>query len=412
MIYTKMLSSATKMPREKFITKIKRVALGALSLLIASALWLPAMQLFHRPDLDDYRLPDGPPPELTQQLIARQLHLWADPELRQQEVEKMRGSNAEWDFMGRSYLVWALANIALRDPEVKDECLDVIDRIIDETLRLETEHGHFFFLMDYAQESAFEQQPARSLFIDGEIALMLGVRRLVEEKDEYREPFAERVRLIHQLMKEGPVLSAESYPYECWLFCNTVALAAMKTSDVLDGSDHSAFFTQWVAVAKEKLIHEETGLLISCYTPEGGLLHGPEGSSIWMASHCLMLIDEEFAHDQYRRARKELGRELLGFGFAREWPPVWPGGADVDSGPIIPLLEASPGSSGLALLGAASFGDDEYLTSLLASLSFAGFPVERDGELQFCASNQVGDAVMLYALVCGPLWEKVRELEK
>ena len=39
-----------------------------------------------------------------------------------------------------------------------------------------------------------------------------------------------------------------------------------------------------------------------------------------MTAHCLQLIDEEFAADQYRRARKELGRELLGFGYAREWP--------------------------------------------------------------------------------------------
>ena len=390
---------------------MKRVALGALSLLIATAIWLPAMQLLHRPDLADFRLAEGPPPEQTQRLISWQLQLWADPELRKQEVEKMRGSNAEWDFMGRSYLVWALANIALRDPAAKDDCLEVIDRIIDETLRLEVKHGHFFFLMGYAQESAFVRQPARSLFVDGEIALMLGARRLVDEKDEYREPFAKRIELIVEGMKEGPLLQAESYPNECWLFCNTCALAAVKTADVLDSSDHSEFFDAWLAAAKENLIHPETGLLLSCYTPEGEGMHGPEGSSIWMAYHCLALIDEEFARDQYRRARKELGREILGLGYAREWPKSYQGGKDIDSGPIIPVLEASPGSSGLALLGAASFGDDDYLTSLLASLSFAAFPVEKEDGLKYCASNQVGDAVMLYALVCGPLWEKIKELQ-
>jgi hypothetical protein len=40
---------------------------------------------------------------------------------------------------------------------------------------------------------------------------------------------------------------------------------------------------------------------------------------------------------------------------------------------------------------------------------FAGFPQVRDGRMRFCASNQVGDAVLLYSTVAGPLWELIRE---
>ena len=77
--------------------------------------------------------------------------------------------------------------------------------------------------------------------------------------------------------------------------------------------------------------------------------------------------------------------------------------------PIVPWLEASPGASGMALLGAASFRDLDYLRPLLASLDLAAFPVEEDDELRYCASNSVGDAVLLYALVQGPLWARVKE---
>jgi hypothetical protein len=101
----------------------------------------------------------------------------------------------------------------------------------------------------------------------------------------------------------------------------------------------------------------------------------------------------------------------LGFGWAREWPRTTVGRSDVDSGPIVPIVEASPGSSGLALLGASAFGDDAYLISLLTTLDFAGFPTRRAGALRYAASNQVGDAALVYALSFGPLWQRVTHAE-
>jgi hypothetical protein len=37
----------------------------------------------------------------------------------------------------------------------------------------------------------------------------------------------------------------------------------------------------------------------------------------------------------------------------------------------------------------------------VTTLQFAAFPSEHDGQLRYSASNQVGDAVLLYALVQG-----------
>jgi len=386
----------------------RRVALAAVSLLIATCVWIPCVHLFFAPHLQDYVDTKGIPPE-ARALARRHLAFWGDPQLHVEELGKMRGSNPEWDFMGRTFLVLALANMGLRQPAAKEQYLAAIDRIIDDTLRLESEKGISFFLMDYLRGGVFVSQPPRSLFIDGEIALMLGARRMLAEKPEYRQLLTERVRLMVEYMRRSPVLSAESYPNECWTFCNTVALAAIRIADVLDGTDHSDFIAGWLDVAKRRLVDPRTGLLVAACTFDGSHKYGPEGSSIWMAAHCLQLVDEEFARDQYDRAKKELGRSVFGFGYAREWPASWTGPMDVDSGPVVPILGASPASSGLALLAASAFEDRAFLSRLLTSLRFAGFPLERNGALKFCAGNQVGDAVILYSIVLGPLWQKVRE---
>jgi len=263
--------------------------------------------------------------------------------------------------------------------------------------------------MDYARANNCIVQPNRSLFVDGEIAMMMGRRRMVEEKEEYREPTGERIRIMLGRMEESPVLSAESYPNECWTFCNAVALADTVVWDRLEGEDHSEFRKRWIETVKKKLVHPDTGLLVSMYGTGGPFFDGPEGSTLRMLLPCLSIVDPQFARAQYTIARRELRRTLLGFGYAREWPESWQGGEDVDSGPVIPGLGASAGSSGLAFLGAATFGDREYLGELLASQQLGGFPVERDGRLRFCASNQVGDAVILYAAMQGSLWDRLRE---
>jgi hypothetical protein len=201
-------------------------------------------------------------------------------------------------------------------------------------------------------------------------------------------------------------MAAESYPDECWTFDHAVALAAFKIADRLDGTDHSALCARWIQIAKEKLIHKQTGLLVSSYDTDAAPLDGPEGSTIWMVAHCLQVVDEPFAQDQYQRARKELGRIVLGFGYGTEWPASWKGPRDIDSGMVIPVLEVSAGSSGMAFVAASTFHDVDFLQALNATLDMAAFPSRKNGQLKYCASNQVGDAALLYASVLGPLWER------
>jgi hypothetical protein len=86
-----------------------------LALLLAAAIWLPALHLFFRPRASDILSSAGLSPT-ARRLAARHPSLWADPALRAAEVARMRQSNAEWDFMSRAFFVLSLANVSLRDP--------------------------------------------------------------------------------------------------------------------------------------------------------------------------------------------------------------------------------------------------------------------------------------------------------
>ncbi|MCK5706565.1 MAG: hypothetical protein KAI43_02840 [Candidatus Aureabacteria bacterium] len=390
--------------------KIKKVIFVFLLFFIAGSIWLPCLNFLFKVDINSYRTKEGIAPK-TQLLAQRQMRNWENYSKKEKDISKMRVVNAEWDFMGRTFFVLSLANMACMEPSKTEEYLNTIDRVIDDTLELEKKKGKYYFLMDYARDSEFLSKQKRSIFIDGEIALMLGARRLLEEKQTYKKEMEKRITLMISQMKQSPVLSAESYPDECWLFCNTAAIASIKIGDILGTGENVEFINEWLEVLKANFIEPKTGLLYSSYSVDGNIYQGPEGSSIWFAAHCLQLVDEVFARTQYRLAKEELARHVMDFGYAKEWPSSYKTGSDVDSGPVIPFLEISAGSSGLAFVAAGAFDDDIYLQKLLTAVQFAGFPIEKNGELKYGASNQVGDAVLLYGLVVGPLWEKAKSLE-
>ena len=60
----------------------------------------------------------------------------------------------------------------------------------------------------------------------------------------------------------------------------------------------------------------------------------------------------------------------------------------------------------MAMVGAHAFGDDVCASSLRASLDFAAFPVDGPEGRRYAASNEVGDAILLYASALGPAWNR------
>jgi hypothetical protein len=92
------------MPFDTFMkTPMKRILAGLTALIIAALVWLPCLHFFFTRPVSDFRRDEGLSPK-ARQLAARHLQLWTEPALREQELEKMRASNAEWDFMGRIWV--------------------------------------------------------------------------------------------------------------------------------------------------------------------------------------------------------------------------------------------------------------------------------------------------------------------
>lgn len=371
-------------------------------LLVATVIWLPTVHLFFGVDGADREA-------IAAELAASQVQAARGGAGASAGVATMRAVNPEWDFMRRTYAVLALANRAIAHPQERTRNLAAIDAMVDATIATASSSGDAHFMLPYAKRAPFSDTDpqTRSLFIDGEIVLMIAARDLVEPRAKTHDEARVRAARIEGAMRRSPSMSGESYPNECWTFCNTTALAGLAMLDRANGSreDHRALIQDWVAHAKTHLTDPKTGLLVSSYTWDGQTLDGPEGSSIWMSASNLLFLDEAFARDQYARARRELGASFMGFGWAREWPSGTPARPDVDSGPIVPVLEASAGSSGLAFLGASAFEDKTWLRELFASLELAGF---RDDRGHYRASNEVGDAVLSYALSFGPLFHRVK----
>lgn len=369
-------------------------------LALATALWIPCAHWLLVPDRS----------RLEHALAERQIHAWTDPSVRALGTHRMRAVNPEWDFMARTFTALGLADRIASgrlDAEAKARHVLAFRALVDETLREDRERGQEHFLLDYARQKPFVDPAARSVFVDGEIVLMIGALERVAPGAGHLDEARSRAARIERAMRESPSLSAESYPDECWTFCNTTALAALTLLDRVEGRDrYASLAARWVAHARTHLLEPETGLLVSSYTRDGHVLDGPEGSSIWMNASNLLLFDAPFAREQYELARRELGRTAQGFGWAHEWPTRGHSAPralvpDVDSGAIIPGVDASAGASGLALLGAGAFADESFFVPLLASLELAAVPAG-DGS-RYLASNDVGDAVLLHALAFGPL---------
>lgn len=378
-----------------------------LCLLAAAGLWLALLHVWFTPSVAGTAEP----------LVGRLLRDWeATERASAAEESALARGNPEWVLMSRMFTALAFANVAASDRQGRARHADALARVAASTIaEAERGDGPYPFLMPYAKRKPFLDPEARSLFVDGEIALMLAALELVDAqplgRDERgpsaRDPSLDAERWVtraREQIERGPALLGESYPDEVWIFCNTAALAAIRLHDVARGEPdaHADLFARWVASARAHLVDPKTGMLVSATDHRGVAWQGPEGSTIWFAAEMLLLVDEGFAREQYALARKELGRSLLGFAWSREWAASEPPREDIDSGPTIPFVGANAGASGLAIAGAKAFGDVAFLEGLLASLQLTGFPME--GRSRYAAGNLMADAAFAYGTTTGPLW--------
>lgn len=381
--------------------------------MLATCAWIPCAHLFFAPRTaaDD----EATIAAMRTKVLAHDMS----------EQARMRRDNPEWDLMGRLYLGLAFANRAASQPDGDEgrvsAARDVaaLDALLADTESELGRGGQGTFMLPYKDAKPWVSADARSVFVDGEV-LFLEAARALAAKAPPGERAKARAAAIAHAMKESPTLSAESYPDEAWTFCNTTALAALATFDAASleanvpgameaAREHDALAASWVSRARVRLTDPATGLLVTSYTRAGRVLQGPEGSSVFMVVHSLRFVDDALARDQYARAKESLVHDVAGFGYAEEWPRGEASGADIDSGPIVPIFHASAGASGLSILSAHAMEDHVTANALERSLSFVGFP-EQDSEgrsVRYLAGNPLGDALVVYARSFGPVLRRV-----
>ena len=373
---------------------------GVLSLLVGACVVLPSLHLA-------FARPRG---EYAPALLDQQL---ADWDACRRDV--VRNVNPEWDLGHHTFFALALVNLAL-DARASDEDRArwrvAVDDVLTELRTRPPDHFH----LPYFHGATFRDSAARSMFLEGETLFVLAARLEAWPDPSMHAELDERSRNVAGMMLRAPRGMAESYPDECWTFDNTLALAALRVAEHVLGRPQPGAEDakrRWLANVPA-LTDRRTGLLVSSTTWDADVLDGPEGSSIFASAHFLQLVDPALARDQYDRAKRALVVEPLGFAYAREWPLASAaapraGHPDVDSGPVIPIVHAAAGASGMAILGAAAFHDDALFGELTSSIELAAFPERSGGRLRFLASNRLGDAVLLYATTQGPLFERVSQ---
>jgi len=326
-------------------------------------------------------------------------------------VLAMRSINPEYDFMSRTFLVMALADEALANPALRDENLATMDTIIENTLRTEERHGQAHWLMSYWRPEA-TVGTGRSLFVDGEVLVMVTARRMVaDDRPELRTETTHRSQQVRANLGSGGVFPlAESYANEGWLFCHAMALLGLRAEEVLDGVDHQTVFESFETTARDRLIDPHgSGMLVSSFTMEGVPDDGAEGSSIWFSASALQVVLPELAREQYQHARRELGSSVLGLGYSREWPAHQSTVQDVDSGPIVPILGASTSASGFALAAARVHQDTRWTSQLDDALGAAEAMLRLSPELARWAGNPVADAVIVWGQGVGPMFRALEQ---
>ncbi|OGF50845.1 MAG: hypothetical protein A2044_08400, partial [Candidatus Firestonebacteria bacterium GWA2_43_8] len=267
---------------------------GLLAFIIGLLIWLPFAHFCFQGDTAEYYSEDSLAPK-AKKLLNRQKIVWTDPVARQ-EIETIRKSNPEWDFMWRSYFVFSLSNIALRDPSYKAEALQLMDSVIDDTISHIEKDGYQYFSMAYFSWNKFnDSKNTRTMFVDGEVALMLAGRRIVEDSPKYKKRYEEYRDAMLSRMQKDKIFSVESYPNEYWTYDHMVFFAALKIGDYIDKTDYSKHARKWLEMAKAKLLHKATGMFVSGYKDDAYALHGPEGSTLWLLTHFLRFQDSALA---------------------------------------------------------------------------------------------------------------------
>jgi hypothetical protein len=368
----------------------KRVRGRRLAVLLGILLWIG----FSWPT---YQPPARPEVRLRLNYLERVIGEGAAPTT---DLGKLTAMNPEWGLFALSFSTYALANLALRQPDLRSEAAVTIGRAIAVVL---TDPIRQPFEPRVPAEYAERTLPSSVLYL-GHLNLMLGCHRQLVPDSPYRQLHDSLSAALDARYQQEENLP--SYPHQRWLPDNTVALASLALHSQLTGSAYVETGRRWVATAKTKWLDPKTGLLASMVDAQGRPTEQPRGSmlgwSIWFLAH----FDSAFARQQYQRYQAVHSTNLGVLRLYREQPGDYSTGAgDVDSGPLI--LGYGIPATAFAFADAVALGDWRNAQRLRRVISLGSRDIREGDELRYGVRvvdldvNPLSEALLLWADVPG-----------
>lgn len=301
--------------------------------------------------------------------------------------------DGEWLFGTYLMAGIGLCQVAVAKPEMKSECLPVIEKCIEGIL---SEPVRKFDSRSWENDAieTLDDGRGHAAYL-GYLNFLLGLYRQLEPENRFVELNNRISRALVSRMAASPNGLVETYPGEWYPVDNAPVLASVAMRDPEAAKP-------LLEAYRRHCVDPTTGLLIQALDAGGRPIDAPRGSGTALALFFLGHEWRDFARELYDAMTRELKSGLLGFGAMREYPRGVAGPGDIDSGPII--LGFGFSATGFSIAGARMCGDRNFFGRLYASAYLAGAPVQEDGKLTFVTAGPLGNAIML-AMLTAPKGE-------
>lgn len=378
---------------------LRRSAIGggaaALGLVLVKALWVGGFRVSARELLEGGARED---------LMTRRAYLLDRLAFQKGEgdspaglPEKFRG---EWALGALSMSGTAMVQMALADPETREESRDRVAQWIDQAQRPALQR---FDTRAWGRNAlATLESPEGHLGYLGHLNLLLASHKYLGGDGRFDGLHRRITESLRAKLERSPVLVAETYPGEIYVPDVVAAVASIALFEKATTGD-SPFARRWVARARERLLDPATGALPFSVDLPGRVRQGPRGCGMGWNSFYLGFVDPKFNREQYDVMKTVFAGRAGGIvPGIREWPRGVRRGGDVDSGPLIGGL--TPSGTGFAIAGAVLNGDRAFLGDLLNTSEGAGFTVQWKGRRRYATAPLVGDAILLSMKTARP-WD-------
>jgi hypothetical protein len=298
----------------------------------------------------------------------------------------------QFGIVALSHMAAGLLNVYLAEPDKREEVHGYLREVLA--------RGLSAYVSPTGRSSLHADRLGDYNLFWSHLGLILGIERFVRcegrvcdsdtDSDRLQKRIAEHLR--DRMLATG-VYHAPSYPGSpMWPADQTVSLLAMKMYDATHGTSLHEEPLRGFLRTLDARRDPRTGLYPSTVAPAGGG-EVPRGcATAWTALY-LAQLDPAAAFDQYDRAVRWLGKDVLGVGGFREWPAGRAGSTDVDSGPVV--FGVGVAASGLGLGPARIFHDSGSYTTIRRSVLAFGVPAWLPSR-GYWAAPLLGEAILFH----------------